>query len=578
MTPLDQPLRAGPEPAGAGSSPAPRESWRTRPGRSLRRRAWALLWLVAIAGALVIGGVGRGETANAAGLPQLGSFFEAALHPRLDSAFLDLTWDAALTTLGYAVLGTFLSLAIGLVAGAMVSQALRRPAHGSGRPRGRAGWLFARAALVVPRGIHEVVWGLFFLSVLGLDPMAAVLAIGIPYGAVTAKVFAEIFDDAPRGPYAALTRAGAGRSAALLYGLLPATIPDLLSYGFYRFECAIRGAAILGLVGAGGLGFQLALSFQALRYEEMWTLLYALILLSGIVDLWSARVRARTAAPREARSSSSPSAPPRRDRVLIASVLGAIALVPLSAAQVGLAPATVWDSRARELFSQALAGAWPPDVSSETLRAIADASVDTVAMSVMAIAIAFGGALLLAFPAARAAPSARGEATGRGRRARHRVLAVLTRGLLLFLRAVPPPVSAFLLLLVLFPGVLPGALALGLYNLGILGRLMAESVENFDDRAGRALRAGGATSAQSFLYGMLPGISPRLVAYGLYRWEVAIRETVVVGVVGAGGLGVLLQQRIASFDHAGVVSVLTALVVLTLVVDLLSAAMRRALQ
>ncbi len=106
---------------------------------------------------------------------------------------------------------------------------------------------------------------------------------------------------------------------------------------------------------------------------------------------------------------------------------------------------------------------------------------------------------------------------------------------------------------------------------------MAESVENFDDRAGQVLRAGGATSAQSFLYGMLPGISPRFVAYGLYRWEVAIRETVVVGVVGAGGLGVLLQERISGFDYGGAVSVLIALILLTLAVDTLSAAMRRAL-
>ena len=571
-------LVTGVEPPGARSALVPRESWRTRPGRSLRRRAWVVVWLLAIAGSLVVGGIGQDETANADGLPQLGSFFEAALHPRMDSGFVDLTWNAALTTLSYAALGTFLSLAIGLLAGAAVSQALRRPSSGSARSRSVAGWLVARALLVVPRGIHEVVWGLFFLSVLGLDPMVAVLAIGIPYGAITAKVFAEIFDDAPRAPFDALTRAGARRSAALLYGILPATVPDLLSYGFYRFECAIRGAAILGLVGAGGLGFQLALSFQALRYEEMWTLIYALVALSGVVDMWSARVRARLAAPEETSPVSSARSRPRRDRLLMASMIGAIALVPLSAAHVGLDPASIWDGRARELLRQALAGAWPPDLDPETVREIAQASLDTLAMSVIAIAIAFLGALVLAFPAAGAMRRTRAERGGWTGRAWRGVLAVVTRALLLLLRAVPPPVGAFLLLLVLFPGVLPGAIALGLYNLGILGRLMAESVENFDDRAGRSLRAGGATGAQSFLYGMLPGISPRFAAYGLYRWEVAIRETVVVGVVGAGGLGVLLQERISSFDHAGVVSVLIALVLLTLAVDMLSAAMRRAIQ
>jgi phosphonate transport system permease protein len=557
---------AGPE---GRITPGPWESWRTRPGRSLRRRAWALVWLLGVGAALVVAGVGRDDTVNAGGLPQLGRFFEAAIHPRVDSAFLDLTWDATLTTLSYAVLGTALSLAIGIVAGAAVSRALRVPGAGE-RSRGSiAGWLTARALLVVPRGIHEVVWGLFFLSVLGLDPLVAVLAIGIPYGAVTAKVFAEILDDAPRAPFEALGAAGAGRTASLLYGIVPAALPDLVSYGFYRFECAIRGAAILGLVGAGGLGFQLALSFQALRYEEMWTLLYALILLSGAADLWSSRVRAR-----EARHASGAGAP-GRDRFLAGSVLAALVLVPLCGWQVGLDPTTLWGERTRDLLGEVLASAWPPDLESGTLHAIADASLDTVAMSVIAIAIAFAGGAALAFPAAASRRGAEGG--GRLRRARVNAVSTLARGLLLFLRAVPPPVSAFLLLLVLFPGPLPGALALGLYNLGILGRLMAESVENFDDRAGRSLREGGATSAQSFLYGMLPGISPRFVAYGLYRWEVAIRETVVVGVVGAGGLGVLLQERIAGFDYGGVLSVLVALILLTLLVDMLSAAMRRAL-
>ena len=426
---------------------------------------------------------------------------------------------------------------------------------------------------MLPRGIHEVVWGLFFLSVFGLDPIVAVLAIGIPYGAVTAKVFAEILDDAPRAPFDALVGAGAGRSAALLYGILPAALPELVSYGFYRFECAIRGAAILGLVGAGGLGFQLALSFQALRYEEMWTLLYALVLLSGAADLWSGRVRDR--ATRAGAGASHGGDAPRRDRFLTGSVIAALTLVPLCAWHVGLDPASLWDERARELFGEVTASAWPPDLGGDTLRSLAEAAVDTVAMSVIAIAIAFVGGALLAFPAA-AARRLKERAVG-VRAARIRLVAALTRGLLLFLRAVPPPVTAFLLLLVMFPGPLPGALALGLYNLGILGRLMAESVENFDDRAGRALRDSGATPAQSFLYGMLPGISARFAAYGLYRWEVAIRETVVVGVVGAGGLGVLLQERISGFDSGGVVSVLVVLIALTLIVDVLSAAMRRAL-
>ena len=90
------------------------------------------------------------------------------------------------------------------------------------------------------RAIHELIWPLLFVSFLGLDPLAAVLAIALPFGAQTAKVFAEILDAVPTGPLRSLRNAGSRRGPALAYGLLPGAMPLLLSYSFYRFECAIR--------------------------------------------------------------------------------------------------------------------------------------------------------------------------------------------------------------------------------------------------------------------------------------------------------------------------------------------------
>ena len=105
------------------------------------------------------------------------------------------------------------------------------------------------------------------------------------------------------------------------------------------------------------------------------------------------------------------------------------------------------------------------------------------------------------------------------------------------MRAVPAPIWALMLLFVLFPGILPGALALAIYNMGVLGRLMAEVTENLDDRPAQAIRGLGAGRGSVFLYGTAPTAAPRYTGYSLYRWELAIRETVIVGLVGAGGLG-----------------------------------------
>jgi len=93
-----------------------------------------------------------------------------------------------------------------------------------------------------------------------------------------------MIDDAGAAPFLALRAAGATRPAALAYGVLPVVAGELVSYAFYRFECAMRSAVALGVIGAGGLGFELALSFRSLRYEQIWTIVYALVVLAALTD------------------------------------------------------------------------------------------------------------------------------------------------------------------------------------------------------------------------------------------------------------------------------------------------------
>lgn len=536
---------------------------------SRQRRGWLLLVTAGVVGSLLASGVGTGQVVKPEGTASFLDFFGAAVHPRVDGEFLVLTANAALTTLAYAVLGTALSLVIGVFGGVLSSRTWWSAGARSRGRRGLAGWLLTRAVLVVPRGIHEVVWGLFFLAVFGLDPIVAVLAIGIPFGAVTAKVFSELLDETSRKPYTALLATGASRRSAILYGLLPPALADLLSYGFYRFECAIRSAAILGLVGAGGLGFQLALSFQTLRYQEIWTLLYALILLSITADYWSSAVRRRRARGNQR--------PLRQDRFLAGSLVFGAVLIGLSVWWVGLNVSVLWSGRTWELGIELLADAWPPVLDEGGFGKLLELSAVTLAMSVVAMTVAFWGGAVLAFPAA--------TVSGMGNRGRSRsgrfvrvLVRLASRLVLVVLRAIPPPVWALLFLFVLYPGILPGALALGVYTAGVLGRLMAEAAENLDGRPLRALRANGASGAQVFCYGVLPAATPRFVAYGLYRWEVAIRETVVVGVVGAGGLGLVLDHQLSSLHYGGALTTLITLIVLTLAVDLTSAAIRRAVR
>jgi len=546
------------------------------PWRSLLRgaRLVALLTLLAVAWAATQTGVFRGDLINAGGWALVQQFFAAALRPELSPAFLRLTLESTLVTFAYAVCGLALSLVIGLAGGVLSSEvwwlAHQRPfVARPGSP-----WLIARGALALPRAIHEVLWGLFLVRILGLDPLVAILALGIPFGAITAKVFSEILDETPRDALRALLNSGAPPSHALLYGLLPRALPNLLSYTFYRLECAIRSATVLGVIGAGGLGYQVLLSLQSLRYGEMWTLIAALVLLSGITDWLSARVRQVLGAPArlevnlapgcEAQAAQLTRAAPS-SRGLLALLGLAVLVVPLALVYLQPDFGRLVSPRTQALLGQMLAEMFPPDLSGDQIARLLQLSLQTLAMSIVAMAIAGLLGLALAHPAAR---------RERGPRWPY----WLTRGGLLVLRAVPAPVWALLFLFVMFPGPLPGALALAVHNLGILGRLIAEAVENVDQRPTRALQHAGAPPLHAFFYSTLPMTIPQSLAYIFYRWEICARETVIVGFVGAGGLGRLLTEQLSSFDYPGLSATLIALFGLTFVVDMLSTVARRPLR
>ena len=201
-------------------------------------------------------------------------------------------------------------------------------------------------------------------------------------------------------------------------------------------------------------------------------------------------------------------------------------------------------------------------------------ATETLAMSVLAMAFAGAGALGAFLPAARNA--AMGDLAPRGRWAiPSRALYYFIRANFIFSRGVPELIWAMIIIFFLSPGILPGALALGFHNFGILGKLSSEVVEDMDTRPARALRASGARNFQMMAYAIMPQVLPQFITYALYRWEVVIRTTIVVGFVSAGGLGRDFRLGMSFFHYTDVALLLIWYVLLVIGVDLLSATLRR---
>ena len=220
------------------------------------------------------------------GLASIGQFFQAAIRPDLSAEFLGLVVGSAWKTVAYAVAGICLAVGLGLPLGILASGVLARSSRI--KVPGIAGFRFLLGAM---RAVHELIWAWFFVAAVGLSPAAAIFALAIPYAGILGRIYADILNDVPDEPLQALRASGASEIKVLLYGRLPMALPDMLSYTFYRFECAIRSAAIMGFVGVGGLGMQIQLSLADLYFDEVWTLLYALVALVLLVDLWSSWVR-----------------------------------------------------------------------------------------------------------------------------------------------------------------------------------------------------------------------------------------------------------------------------------------------
>lgn len=518
-----------------------------------------------------------GELINLGGLALLDDLAATALQPSLDADFLRVVLEATATTLALALLGTVGALVLGLIGGLILSDV----AWGDRRLPwpARVARLVLRGALVAVRSVHELVWALLFVSVLGLDPLVAVLALALPFGAQTAQVFAETFDSAPDAPLRALRTAGAKRWPALAYALLPGTASLLLSYSFYRFECALRSAVVLGVAGVGGIGFELTVSLQSRNWGEVWTLVAALLVLAGLVELWSNRVRANLAVVTCADWSVGQERPDPGDRARGLSrwtrwsLLLTVPAIAVAWWWVGLSPAGLASARTRDLTGRLLGDLWPVELPEGGLPELTGAALDTVAMAVLAMALAVVITLLVGPWASRPRADRRGR-TPWGRWA----LWSVSRPLLLVLRSVPPTVWAVVALLALFPGVLPGALALGLYTGGILGRLVAEAWETMDLRPRDSLRNAGVPGSISSMFAIAPPAANHLTGYTLYRFEICVRDTAIVGVVGAAGLGRLLGERLAAFDFGVVTSVLLASLLISVAVELLGRRLRRALQ
>jgi phosphonate transport system permease protein len=250
------------------------------PPRNWSGAVMALLLVALVAASFVSLDLKWAEFATAGAVRSSAEFLAGFAPPELAAPFLLKTAGAALETLAMSAVGTLLAVMTGVL--------LAIPGAGRlGRPLRAA----IRVLLNVLRSIPELVWASILLIAAGLGPFAGTLALAAHTAGVLGRLFADALENAPLHAEHSLRANGSPAMAAFMYATLPQTLPQMLSYTLYRWENNIRAAAVLGVVGAGGLGQMLKYHLSLFQMPPAATVILAMLALVALVDAVSFATR-----------------------------------------------------------------------------------------------------------------------------------------------------------------------------------------------------------------------------------------------------------------------------------------------
>lgn len=219
--------------------------------------------------------------------------------PDLSAVVLHEALKGSMETFAISFMGTLMAVVIALSIVLFASRNLiysgllyeMEPKQGWTRTARMLPYLAAKSLLNILRTIPEMVWALIFVFLVGLGPFAGVLALGVHTGGVLGKLFGEVLEDVDNQPIESLQATGANRLQILFYGIVPQVLPQFISYILYRWEVNIRVAAVLGLVGAGGLGQRIHIAISLFLENQLLTFLIFIYVLVTVADYLSSYLR-----------------------------------------------------------------------------------------------------------------------------------------------------------------------------------------------------------------------------------------------------------------------------------------------
>lgn len=472
-----------------------------------------------------------------------GKFFKLAsqMYPPDFSTF-HFFINPLLQTLQMALLGTFFGALMALPLIVLGSQLVVRSAL--------IYWPI-RVVMNILRTIPDLLYAVLFVAAMGIGPLAGVGALSFFACAIIAKLTSESADNINPKPIEAIEATGAGKLQVIRYAVMPQLLPAFIDHTIYVFELNVRIATVIAYVGAGGIGSQLITALEWLRYDRAFAVVLTIFAAVIAIDFVGNRIRD---------AFMQGITLPRPVRWL---ALGALALL------------LVWSFTSLEVelrrvleglgYFRNLIWAIMTDPAMEYFSLAVYRMAQSVQIALIGTTISF----LLAFPL--------GFLAVRSYTGIPVPLAMLFKQIPNAIRAFPELVLAIFFMATFGPGPMPGVLAIAIHSIGMLGKFNAEIVEKIRKEPVEALQATGASRLQVFRHAILPQVLPEFLALFIYRLEINVRAASVLGIVGAGGIGSLINeaQSYRAWDIVGVC--LLVIIPVVMAIDFLSARIRKRL-
>lgn len=246
----------------------------------LKRGFWGLLLAAILVASVRTTEISPQELIE--GLPRLSQWLVRFFPPDFSELpdFMLATWE----TLAIAIVGTGAAIVCALPLAVLASRNIAP-----------FPWLIPplRTGLNLLRGIDTAIFALFFVSVVGLGPFAGVLGVAFHTTGSMAKLYAEVLETLPSEPIEAVEVTGSDRWRTFAFAVLPEALPGLLGISLYLWEFNVRSSVILGIVGAGGIGYELLVSLKLLDFARLATILLLILLMVSLIDALSSRLRQR---------------------------------------------------------------------------------------------------------------------------------------------------------------------------------------------------------------------------------------------------------------------------------------------